>query len=626
MILADQCRRGLCLLAALACLSLTEAHAGAPPLNDRFADAIPLAGAPVSATGSTAEATHEPGEPVVPGNTAGQPVWWTWTAPGDGLLTLTVAEDNYSTALAVFDGADIASLQLLGSNQSIWGNFLGHEVRMRPQLSVTVTAGHPYHIAADWNSYVPVGSAGAPIGTVCPTCPPPILPPVGGPVAFTLGFVPAPANDSLANARGVSGNQAALTADTTGSSREPGEPDGLFHTVWWRWTAPRSGLLDFGTAVPAPKPAPTTTTMRARLPVPTYNDPLGWPAGAVIPIGSPTNSGGGWDNSGSIGSVSVGVIYTYNSGTVYDVSTLTERNPLPPFTPAVRLFTGPSLGELQLLAGGPLAQTNHARVEGGQTYYFALGSLTDAMGPAAFQFQLTAPENDNFADRMTITGVEAAATGHTVGATVEPGEPALSPASHSTWWTWTAPDDCVAEWSVAGTNFLPFLVAYHGSSLTTLQRVATGGGGLTVRVAQGDVLQLEVLELPFPGSPAEGDYTLTLKAEPIAPELAAVPQKRTDGSQQFRVNHLRGRGILIYAAANFGGWPGWQPLWAGVVNADSATFVDHTAVGVESRYYLVRLAQPGDEKWFIPPPPPVIETNAPPTWTKLPKPVHPLIP
>ena len=595
----------------------------ASPLNDRFADAIPLIGAPVSAIGSTVDATHEPGEPVVPGNTAGQSVWWTWTAPGDGLLTLTVAEEDYSTAVAVFGGEELGALQLVGSNQSIWSNWISQEVRMRGQLSVTVAVGQQYHIAADWNSYVPVGPGLPPIVIACPDCPPPIPPPVGGPVAFTLGFVPAPPNDACAAASSVSGNQAALTADTAGSGQEADEPAGLFHTVWWRWTAPRSGLLDFGAAVPAPKPAPATTTVRARLPVPAYNDPLGWPAGVVIPIGSPTNSGG--YGGGTYGSVT----YTYNGGGgnygSVGSDSLYELNPPPPFTPAVRLFTGESLADLQLLAGGLLALTNQVGVVGGQTYYFAFGSLTDAMGTAAFQFQLTAPENDNFADRITISGVEASATGHTVGATVEPGEPSLGPASHSTWWTWTAPDDCVAEWTVASTNFWPFLALYHGSTLNSLQRVASSGGDLTVRVAQGDVLQLEVLEFPIPGSHAEGDYTLTLKAEPLAPELAAAPQKQADGSRQFRINHLRGRGILIYAAADLVGLSPWSssaPIWAGVVNADSATFLDRGAVGAESRYYVVRLAQPGEEKWFIPPPPPVIQTNAPPNWPVLPKPAQ----
>jgi hypothetical protein len=415
----------------------------------------------------------------------------------------------------------------------------------------------------------------------------------------------------LANAGSVSGNQAELAADTTGSSREPGEPDGLFHTVWWSWTAPRSGLLDFGAGVPAAKPLPTSTTVRAHLPVPTYDNPLGWPAGVVIPIGSPENGGG---TDGSSGTVSVGVTYTYTTNSPIDVFTLHELNPLPPFTPAVRLFAGDSPAGLQLLAGGPLAQTNRVRVEGGQTYHFALGSLTDAMGPAAFQLQLTAPENDNFADRIAITGVEASATGHLVGAALEPGEPGLGLAGHTVWWTWTAPDDCLADWTVTSTNSLPFLAVYQGSALAGLQRVGVAPE-LTVRVARGDVLQLTVDELPFFRPPPAGDYTITLKAEPLAPELASAPQKQADGSRRFQVSHLRGRGILIYASADLRGLPPGPPsapLWAGVVNADSATFLDHTAVGAESRYYLVQLAQPGEEKWYIPPPPPVIQTNTPP--------------
>ena len=153
--------------------------AGTPPPNDRFAEATLLVGAPVSAEGSTAQATHEIGEPVVPGNTAGQSVWWTWTAPGNGLLTFTAAPNFfYSTALAVFGGETVDSLQLLGSNESIWVNRFGRELRMRDQLSVTVTAGRQYHIAADWNSYVPIGAVPGPVVVVCPDCPPP-TPPTG---------------------------------------------------------------------------------------------------------------------------------------------------------------------------------------------------------------------------------------------------------------------------------------------------------------------------------------------------------------------------------------------------------------------------------------------------------------
>ena len=617
MILADQRRKSLCFLAALAWSALTVVSAGAPPPNDRFAEATLLVGAPVSAEGSTAGATHEPGEPAVPGNTAGQSVWWTWTAPGDGLLTLTAAPSFffYSTALAVFGGEAVDSLQLLGSNESIWANRFGREIRMREQLSVTVAAGRQYHIAADWNSFVPIGAIPGPVVVVCPDCPPPILPPVGGPVTFTLGFIPAPSNDAFEQSGRLSGNHERLVADTTGSSQETGEPEGLFHTLWWRWTAPRSGLLDFGPGVPAPKPVPTSMTVRTQLPVPVYDDPLGWPAGMVIPIDRPIYTGGNGSGGGSIGVIIVGP----GGGWWPDFNFPYEQNPPPPFTPAVRLFAGDSLSELELLAGGPLTQTNRLEVVGGQTYHFELGSLTEAMGPAAFELQLTAPENDNFADRVTITGTEAKATGHTVGATLEPGDPApaLGLAGHTAWWTWTAPEDCVAIWSVTSPTSFPLLAVYHGSTLTNLENV-TVAGEFRLRVARGEVLQLEVVSYTTFGSYAKGDYTIVLKAEPIPPELDAAPRKLADGSRQFQVNRLRGRGILIYASADLSrlssysqSWPPLGPLWAGVVNADSATFLDRTPASDESRYYVVRLAQPGDEKWFVLPPPPVVVTNTP---------------
>jgi hypothetical protein len=575
-----------------------------PPLNDRFHDAIRLTGTPATAASTTSGATHEPGEAAVPCNTAGQTVWWTWTAPASGLLRLSVAEDAvFSTALGVFAGDAVDSLELLASNRSDWGiTCVGAETRMRGQIEVTVTGGHTYHVAADWHTYRPAGYLGLPDIAPCVDCPSPVL---GGPVSFSLEFIAAPTNDTWAAATSVTGNHATLGADTAGAGIEPGEPNGLFHTVWWSWTAPRSGLLAFGNNLPAPKPAPTAATLQAHLPTPAYDNPLGWPAGVVIPIGTPNHDGTGGDSTGVIIQTGGGVIDIFPP---VQCGVAVELNPPPPFLPAVRLFSGPSLDHLTPLGGGSVTNAYTARVEAGTTYFFALGSTTPAMGMAAFEFQLTAPENDNFAARLPLTGTVADATGHNVGATVETSEPVLAPgaAGHSVWWTWTAPDDGLAEWTVTSTNFNPTLALFRGGSLSSLQLEGSSAtGSLIQRVAAGETWQLAV---DGTAGHEEGDYGLALKVEPLAPELASPPTRQADGSRLLRVDHLRGRGILIFAASELSAW---APIWAGVVNADTATFRDYTAQASDSRYYVVRLAVPGEEHWFIPPPAPGHDGDAP---------------
>src|SRR2546421_2586121 len=68
-------------------------------------------------------------------------------------------------------------------------------------------------------------------------------------------FVPAavlaqPANDNLGNARIISGSSGTVSGTTAGATREPLEPiHAAFgdHSVWFRWTAPNSGVATFDT-------------------------------------------------------------------------------------------------------------------------------------------------------------------------------------------------------------------------------------------------------------------------------------------------------------------------------------------------------------------------------------------
>ena len=60
-------------------IALTLTHAP-PPVNDRFADALPLVGPVAATTGTTIGASRETYEPQH-GSAGTRSVWWTWTAP-----------------------------------------------------------------------------------------------------------------------------------------------------------------------------------------------------------------------------------------------------------------------------------------------------------------------------------------------------------------------------------------------------------------------------------------------------------------------------------------------------------------------------------------------------------------
>lgn len=121
------------------------------PANDSFAGAQVLSGAAGTVTGSTVGATKEPGEPAHGGNPGGASVWYQWTAPANGTLTVDTFTSGFDTLLEAYTGSAIASLTPVVANDDDNGTL---QSRAGP---FTVTAGTTYLIAVDGYS----GQAGA---------------------------------------------------------------------------------------------------------------------------------------------------------------------------------------------------------------------------------------------------------------------------------------------------------------------------------------------------------------------------------------------------------------------------------------------------------------------------------
>src|SRR5688572_29654381 len=86
------------------------------PINDRFSDAILLSGSTVEVTADNTNSTTESGEPAHE-LSSGRSLWWSWTAPGDGWLTVEVSSNNFTPAFAVYAGAILTNLQFIASTQ-----------------------------------------------------------------------------------------------------------------------------------------------------------------------------------------------------------------------------------------------------------------------------------------------------------------------------------------------------------------------------------------------------------------------------------------------------------------------------------------------------------------------------
>ena len=113
------------------------------PVNDLFTNATLISDPVVTITASNVGATKEPGEPNHAGNIGGASVWWTWTPPTNGTVTIDTLGSAFDTLLAVYRGASISSLTAVASSDDVGGGFNASRV------SFSAVAGTNYLIAVD---------------------------------------------------------------------------------------------------------------------------------------------------------------------------------------------------------------------------------------------------------------------------------------------------------------------------------------------------------------------------------------------------------------------------------------------------------------------------------------------
>jgi hypothetical protein len=119
-------------------------HLVQPPANDNFANAQTISGANVQVSGDNIDAGSEPGEPsgFVDGPLAS--VWYSWTAPASGAVTMDTCNSDFDTVLTVFTGSSLGSLSRVASNDEASNCGFGGS-----KLILNVNAGTTYKIAVD---------------------------------------------------------------------------------------------------------------------------------------------------------------------------------------------------------------------------------------------------------------------------------------------------------------------------------------------------------------------------------------------------------------------------------------------------------------------------------------------
>ncbi len=94
----------------------------AQPANDDFVNRIALSGSSGQTTGVSRYASKEPGEPNHAGNAGGKSIWWKWTAPANGQMSLDTGDSTFSALLAVYSGSSVGALAGVASAAA--GNLL----------------------------------------------------------------------------------------------------------------------------------------------------------------------------------------------------------------------------------------------------------------------------------------------------------------------------------------------------------------------------------------------------------------------------------------------------------------------------------------------------------------------
>ncbi|MEY2429122.1 MAG: hypothetical protein QOJ40_2007, partial [Verrucomicrobiota bacterium] len=89
---------------------------GSAPPNDNFSAATVLSNSAASDTVFNCRASKESGEPDHADNPGGASVWWQWTAPANGLVSVDTAGSDFDTLLALYTGSSVSSLVLVSSN------------------------------------------------------------------------------------------------------------------------------------------------------------------------------------------------------------------------------------------------------------------------------------------------------------------------------------------------------------------------------------------------------------------------------------------------------------------------------------------------------------------------------
>lgn len=564
-------------------------------VNDLFADRITLSGTSVHTAGSNfVAAALEDGEPQHGYYGGGRSVWWTWTAPTSGLVSIDTDQSTFETSVGVYTG-----------ETPLWNLVEVAHDRVTDTINFYAPQGTTFHIAVD-------GYSGT-MGVID--------------LRLELQSLEQADNDHFTNAAIISGYTVDVTGSNLAATREPGEPFLTYpfpypaqRTVWYSWTAPVSGgvFINFeGTNAH-------------------YSGLAVWKGESLTTLTRLANTEQ-WGPGRAFFLAAAGVTYkimvnSYHGGEFrfhLNLSPAPENdnfadayglNGFPASTLASNSYATYEPGEPSIFGGGggsvwwrwtaPFNGTFTAEAKGLErwcmTKAFIGTSLTDLIpvsnpccGIATFTatagvtyyigvdgncgiFTLTLygpPANDSFANRIVLTGKTNHVTSSNRGATGEPNEPnpdQYNPIHRSVWWTWTAPTSGLMRLSLNAPFSQPMPAVYTGNSLATLSLVASARLQYHLEFAAGQGIQYQI-QIDTWGGEAD-DFSFWLF--PV-PQIHSI-RRGTSGNFQIGVGAESPHVFYLQASSNL---LHWQYIASGQATAPLTYLEDLHSTNHPMRFY-----------------------------------------
>ena len=539
------------------------------PANDSFSSPTALSGAsPIDVSGSVAGATEQPGEPGYTAASNGGTVWYSWTAPVNGVAFLE-GNSNLNSQIRAYTGATVGALTEV--TQPDGTGFDAFDFSLRSLF--LVNAGTTY-----WIRYRNDNTADN--------------------FTFRMRYATRAPNDDFEDATTMTGTSPAVEAGSlAGATKQAGEPDlvdgGLDHraSTWYEWTAPddltvKLRFVDGNGNIVEPLDGPSVkaysgaavnaltdvsrraivgrgdrktfsadagTTyhimvgsyfrdaynLRLRAAEPPANDHFadateltgahptapGSMTGATLEPNEPTYSGFGGDE------VTAWYEWTAPASGRGRVRLTSEdfvgENGNPLNISKLAVFTGNALNSLTLVSPGFSGDGIYRwDVDAGTVYRIAV--VSTSAGPFTIGLDFSpAPPNDDLANAAPLTGAfPREASGDIAGARDEPGEPdhAGAAGGRSAWYSFTPADSGHYRASACQRSFnppqtLPIVAVYTGAAFGSLNQVAATNAGQCATEFDGVAGTPYLIAVDYrTGNPLPfetGQYTLSLGLDSV---------------------------------------------------------------------------------------------------------------